>query len=314
MPKFFVPAGRHPEALRARWRRLRLLGRAGLSSPPQAGSVVDYGVVEELRRRAGRAVPGRGDRDRSVEQRPATQTRLQEQGLPVVTFGQGFASMSPAREGGRAADPEPAARARRQPGDAVVLGQRRDRPGPGRQLEDRSARRPGRRWTARSPWPWRSAWRRAARRQGRSTRSGRASCSSEAPAVRRRRSPAAAAATQFEPPSIVAVARLLAIAPSWRPWSTRHRSGMRSDAWPCSPAGAGGRPIGSASCWSRRRASRSASGRQSAGITWTICRARSRAGRAGARRLLHAPDAASRFTAPIVAIGGRSPSPSAGSL
>jgi phage terminase large subunit-like protein len=60
-----------------------------------AGSVVDYGVVEsyiadlaERYRVEAIAI----DRWNST----ATTTRLMEQGLPVVRFGQGFASMSPA--------------------------------------------------------------------------------------------------------------------------------------------------------------------------------------------------------------------------
>ena len=60
-----------------------------------AGSVVDYGVVEdyvaELAERF-RVEAIAIDRWNST----GTQTRLQELGLPVVMFGQGFASMSPA--------------------------------------------------------------------------------------------------------------------------------------------------------------------------------------------------------------------------
>jgi phage terminase large subunit-like protein len=71
------------------------VGRAGPFGRHTAGSVVDYGIVEgyvaELAERF-RVEAVAIDRWNST----GTQTRLQAIGLPVVTFGQGFASMSPA--------------------------------------------------------------------------------------------------------------------------------------------------------------------------------------------------------------------------
>jgi phage terminase large subunit-like protein len=94
VPWFAVPA----DSLRRRAERDRapyvLWAEQGFITPT-AGSVVDYGVVEEqiadlAERYRVEAIAI--DRWNST----ATTTRLMEQGLPVVRFGQGYQSMSPA--------------------------------------------------------------------------------------------------------------------------------------------------------------------------------------------------------------------------
>jgi phage terminase large subunit-like protein len=94
LPRFFAPA----DGIRRRSERdgvnYQLWAEQG-HIVATAGSVVDYGVVEgyvaELAERF-RVEAVAIDRWNST----GTQTRLQAIGLPVVTFGQGFASMSPA--------------------------------------------------------------------------------------------------------------------------------------------------------------------------------------------------------------------------
>jgi phage terminase large subunit-like protein len=94
LPRFFVPQ----DGIRRRSERDGV-GYAAWADQgfitATAGSVVDYSVVEdyvaELAERF-RVEAIAIDRWNST----GTQTRLQEQGLPVVAFGQGFASMSPA--------------------------------------------------------------------------------------------------------------------------------------------------------------------------------------------------------------------------
>jgi phage terminase large subunit-like protein len=94
MPKFFVPA----DGIRRRSERdgvgYALWAEQGFITAT-GGSVVDYGVVEDY-------VADLAERFRveaiAIDRwnSTGTQTRLQALGLPVVTFGQGFASMSPA--------------------------------------------------------------------------------------------------------------------------------------------------------------------------------------------------------------------------
>jgi phage terminase large subunit-like protein len=94
LPRFFVPA----EGILRRSQRdsigYALWAEQGWLTAT-AGSVVDYGVVEsaiaELAERF-RVEAIALDRWNST----GTQTRLQELGLPVLAFGQGYASMSPA--------------------------------------------------------------------------------------------------------------------------------------------------------------------------------------------------------------------------
>jgi phage terminase large subunit-like protein len=92
VPKFFVPS----DSLRRRSERdgipYVLWAQEG-HIVATAGSVVDYGVVEDYIADLGehfRVAAVAIDRWNST----ATTTRLMEQGLPVVKFGQGFASMS----------------------------------------------------------------------------------------------------------------------------------------------------------------------------------------------------------------------------
>ena len=136
LPRFFVPAGRHQEALRARRRAVRLLGRSGLPRR-NAGHCGRLRCSRDLHRRAGRAVPGRGDRDRPVELDGDHHPACMEQGLPVIALRAGFRVACPCLQGARAAGARPAAAAHRLPCAALVPGQRRARAGRRRQHQDR---------------------------------------------------------------------------------------------------------------------------------------------------------------------------------
>ena len=232
LPRFFVPA----EGIRRRSERdgvpyASWADQGFIVATP--GTVVDYGAVEaytaELAERF-RVEAIAIDRWNST----GTQTRLQEIGLPVVAFGQGFASMSSACKEverlilNRQLDP------RRQSGHALVPEQRGDRAGPGRQHQDRPAEgqgEGGRRGCSshgdrRGELP---------RRPGRYTRSGRASWSSDVPQDHRRDGEGSQQMDQvrlssrYRYPKVTEVAAVLALAPPVAALAaTRRRSATAS--------------------------------------------------------------------------------------
>ena len=270
LPRFFVPAGRHPEALRARRRAVRLLGRAG---PHRRHSRALWSTTGWSRLTPPSWPSGSGSRrSRSTGgTRPAPRPACRRSGCRWSRSARDSPAMSPAVQGGRAADPEPAACPRRQSGDALVPQQRGDRAGSGRQHQDRPAARPRRRWTARLLWPWRSVWQ-LPPRPGRYTRSGRASWSSNVPQDHRRDGEGSQQMDQVRDPDPHAFSR------SRRSWRSRRRTslGQRGtlparhppDTDPL-PRAAWSGPIGRRTAWSPTPGSRTACASPPAGTAST---------------------------------------------